>query len=253
MPIPVQEIVNRGAAALDAEGSERYLFDQDYKPAINYANEWMVAAINKVFGVTKISGESLRELVKIKVFQANNYSRVAFDSAAVGHKLWSILAIYPEPVTAPFYNPTPNPNLALSQYMPGLSHISGRACTNRLTLEQWNDNQKNVFAPGNNTLTGDLNEYGYLDFADYSSSSYANAGVFEIEVRPTVANKLISLAYIKKPSDVALITDSVEFPDTMLDLILEKMLNYISWKQGDNTTLYLVTDRDIARLSSLMQ
>ena len=253
MPILEQEVVNRGLSALDAEGSDRYLFDQDFKPAINYANEWMVSAFNKIFATTKLSGESLRELVKIKVFQANNFSRIAFNEAAVNQKLWSVLAIFPNPVVTPFYSPTPNANLALSQYLPLLSHVSGQSCTNRMTLEQWNDNQKNVFAAGNNDLIGDLNEYAYLDFMDYSSSGYTNPGTFELEVRPSVANKLVSIAYLKKPNEVSLISDSIEFPDSMMDIILEKMLNFISWKQGDQTTLYLVTDRDIARLSGLIQ
>lgn len=253
MPILVQEVVNRGLSALDAEGSERYLFDQDFKPAINYANEWMVAAINKILGGTKLSGEALRELVKIKVFQANSYSRIAFNEATVGHKLWSILALYPEPVVAPFQQPVPDPNPAVSKYMPGLSHVSGKSCTNRMNLEEWNDNQKNVFSPGNTSLLGELNEYAYLDFGDYSSSTYTDPGTFEIEVRPSVANQFISLAYVKKPNLITLITDSIEFPETMLDIVLEKMLQFISFKQGDHTTLYIVTDKDIARLMPYMQ
>jgi hypothetical protein len=253
MPILVQEIVNRSNAALDAEGSERYLFDQDFKPAIRYAQEWVVLVLNRIFESNKHSGESLRELVKISIWQANNFSRIAFDSTVMGHDLWSILALYPNPVVYPFSAPSPFPNKAESRYMPALSLVSGKACTNRLTLEQWNDNVDNVFMPGNNILTGALSDFAYLNFADYSSSNYNNPGKFEVEIRPTVANKYVGMAYLKRPSEVSFITDVMQFPEALMNIILEKTLQYISFKQGDQTTLYLVTDRDIARLTSLIQ
>lgn len=253
MPILVQEIVNRAKSALDAEGSDRYLFDQDFKPAIRYAQEWIVLALNKAFEDNKHSGESLRELVKISVWQANNFSRIAFDESVMNHALWSLLAVYPNPVVDPFSNPVPNANKALSAYMPTLTYVSGKSCTNRLTLEQWNDNVENVFMPGNIVITGKLTEYAYLNWANYTSNNYVNPGTFEIEIRPSVANKYVALAYLKKPSEINLITDSMEFPYNLLDTILEKAVNFISTKQGDQTSLYLVTDRDINKLITLIQ
>lgn len=253
MSILVQEIVNRSNSALDAEGSERYLFDQDFKPAIRFAQEWVVSVLNKAFDVNKISGESLRELVKIGIWQTNSYSRIAFNETVVGSKLWSILALYPNPVITPFRTPLSLTNKAESRFMADLSYVSGKSCTNRLTLEQWNDNEKNVFMPGNNVLSGDLVEFSYLNFVDYSSTSYNNPGLFEIEIRPSVANKFVGMAYLKKPSEVNLITDSIQFPESLTDIITEQTLKFISIKQGDQTTLYMVTERDIARITSLIQ
>lgn len=253
MPISVQEIMNRGLSALDAEGSDRYLFDQDFKPAIRYAQEWVVLALNKVFEINKHSGESLRELVKIGIWQANNFSRIAFDETAMGHKLWSILALYPNPVVTPFAQPVPSTNPAESKFMPNLAYVSGKACTNRLTLEQWNDNVDNVFMPGNNVISGSLAEYAYLNFADYTSLSYSNPGKYEIELRPTVSNKFVGMAYLRRPKDVVSVTDMLEFPDALMNIILEHTLQYIAYKQGDQTTLYMVTDRDVSRLSGLIQ
>lgn len=253
MSIPVQEIVTRALADLDAEGSQRYLFDQDFKPAIKYAQEWLVTALNKIFDTTKHSGESLRELVKIGIWQTNNFSRIAFDETVVGHKLWSVLALYPNPVTTPFSIPVPPNPPAASRYMANLSFVSGKSCTNRLTLEQWGDNVDNVFMPGNNILNGLLAEFAYLNFANYSSGTYNNPGTFELELRPALVGKYVGMAYLKRPSDITLITDSLQFPDNMIDIILEKTLNHIAQKQGDQTTLYLVTDRDINRLIPLLQ
>jgi hypothetical protein len=252
MPILVQEIVNRALSALDAEGSDRYLFDQDFKPALNYAEEWITSAFNKGFAENKLSGEGLRELAKIGVWQANNFSRIAFNPTVMGHDLWTVLAIYPNPTVSPFRAPTPNINKSLSQYIPDLAYVSGKASTSRLTFEEWNENQDNVFMPGNNLLQGALVEYAYLDFLDYSAVGYNNPGTYELEVRPSVANKYVALGYLKRPIPVALITDSIQFPASLTNIILEKTLMYISVKQGDQTTLYGVTERDIQTLAQLL-
>jgi hypothetical protein len=61
--IPVQTIVDRVTSILDAEGSDRYLFDQDFKPAINLTKDWVVAVFNKAFADKKLSEENLKELV----------------------------------------------------------------------------------------------------------------------------------------------------------------------------------------------
>lgn len=252
MPILVQEIISRAQSALDAEGSDRYLFDQDYKPAINYAEEWITSAFNKGFAENKLSGEALRELVKIGIWQANNFSRIAFDPTVMGHKLWTVLAIYPNPKVTPFRAPIPGSVIAESKFIPDLSYVSGKASTNRLTLEEWNENQDNVFMAGNIALTGALVDYAYLDFADYSSSTYTNPGTYELEIRPTVSNKYVGLGYLKRPKLVTLQTDSIEFPDSLINIILEKTLNYIAYKQGDQTALYGITERDIQMLAQLL-
>ena len=251
MPIPVQSVIDRMAAALDAEGSDRYLFEQDYKPAINYSIEWVTLVVNRAMENTKYSGEALRELTKISVFQANNFSRVAFNPQLVGNKLWSILGIFTEIKTHPFQQPTPDADKAKSKYMPSLAYVSGKSCTNRLSIEQWNDNQDNVFMPGNNKLSGPLSEYAYLNFADYSAIGYNDPGTFATEIRPSVANKYVAIAYTKKPDEVTAQNESIAFPETMMNMIVEAALNFISFKQGNQTTLYLVTDKDIQRITSM--
>ena len=108
--------------------------------------------------------------------------------------------------------------------------------------------------PGNTILKGDLQDYAYLDFADYSSSSYTgNSGVFEIQIRPDVPNELIAMAYLKYPNQVALITDSIEFPENLTDLITDLALQFIAYKQGDQTSLYVVTERNISKLVNLIR
>mgnify|MGYP003489322172 FL=1 len=59
MAILVQTLVNRMAAKLDAEGSQRYLFDQDYKPAINESMEALITMLNSAFAENKLTPEGL--------------------------------------------------------------------------------------------------------------------------------------------------------------------------------------------------
>jgi len=62
--IPVQAVVDLMKAEIDSEGSERYLFDQDFKPAINSAIDWLVFVFNRAFENNKFSGEHLNDLIR---------------------------------------------------------------------------------------------------------------------------------------------------------------------------------------------
>lgn len=253
MPILAQSIVERLDAALDAEGSDRYLFDQDYKPAINSAIEWIVAVFNAAFGARKISEESLQELTVVRVWQANAFSRISFDPAVVGHELWSILAVYPKPKLYPSNAINPLPAKHVSVFMPGLTFLKSDYSATRLTLEEWNENVNNVFMAGNEKITvGGLESYGYKNFVDYSSNVYQNPVNKEIEVRPAVGGEYVAITYLRKPNTINLVTDSVDLPGTITDMLFQKALNFVSYKQGDGTNIYGVTEKDISRLVSLM-
>jgi len=248
--IQAQTIVDRTLSMLDAEDSDRYLFAQDFKPAINSAVEWMVALINSAFAANKLSEEDLRELTRVKVFQPNQFSRVKFDSAAVGEKLWTILAIFTEIQVTPFQKPPPLPDPNMSVYYNYLSYVGSDESAGRLSLEVWSENRKNIFKPGNDTVLNGFKKYGYLNDFDYSSTNYIEKG--QIEIRPSVAGQFIAIAYLKYPDEINDITDSIEFPETLTDLLVQKTANYISIKQGDGTTLYGVTENFVQTLLAAM-
>ena len=46
--IPVTTIINRIKSALDAEGFDHYKFNEDFKPAINYAQDWITQLYSRV-------------------------------------------------------------------------------------------------------------------------------------------------------------------------------------------------------------
>lgn len=255
MPILVQKIVDRLRADLDAEGSDRYLFDQDFKPAINKAQEWLVSAFNIIFGDKKMSEENLRELTFVRIWVASTFSRIGFNPDDVGHDLWTIFAVYPKPIVYPSGNPPIQPGPAISSFIPSVAFIESERSAKRLTLEQWNENKTNPFMAGNTTVSESLKEYAYLGQVDYSGGNnpnYTPNDPKEIQIRPSVAGEFVAIAYLKRPTEVIAITDSLEFPESLMLLIGEKALNFMAYKQGDNTSAYLVTERDISRILNMM-
>lgn len=251
MPILVNTIVSRLKADLDAEGSERYTFDQDFKYAINSGMETLIALFNDAFAKKKLTPESLRELTKIKIWQTSKYSRVNYNVNDIGHPFWTIFGVYPKPTVNKGVSSVSLPNSDDSKFRDDLSFVSSNHSAKRMNFEQWSQRRKNVFMAGNNILKGELLEYAYLDPMDYSSASYNTS--IEIEIGPEIPNELVAIAYLKYPTQISLITDSIEFPESLTDLISEIALNAISVKQGDGTSAYAVSERNVTKLVNLIK
>jgi hypothetical protein len=81
-----------------------------------------------------------------------------------------------------------------------------------------------------------------------------NSGVnsAELEVRPSIINGKITVFWAKKPSTITNLSQNVEFPNSVFQLLFDKALNYIAYKQGDQTNIYGVTSQDIQQLLSVM-
>lgn len=250
--ISVQSIVERIESILDAEGSDRYTFEQDYKPAINSSVEWLQAVFNRAFADKKLTEESLRDLVRTCVYQTNAYSRVRLEDPNLGFSIWSILKVNPKPEVYPSgATVSPLAQDYLSIYRSDVSYIKSQYSAKRLTTEQWEEASTNIFEAGNTTFLNKFQKFAYLNPQNYSSSSYQPGGS-EIEIRPEVPKEFVAVTLLKYPTPITLITDNVEFPETLLNLVVQKALNFISMKQGDQTNLYVVSARDVQTLVQLM-
>lgn len=237
----------------DSEGSDRYTFDQDTSFAINSAIDTVIQICNDAFAAGKIKPEALRELTSTKVWQTNSFSRVAFDSVSVGHEMWSLIAVYPKIKINRGAAFASGSKTTSSSFRPDVSFVSSEKSAKRLTAEQWNENHDNAFMAGNSVLSGAMQEYAYLDFSNYNSTSYTSANSEpEIEIRPVVPNQFVALTYNKYPNRVVNLTDNIELPKSLTELMIEIALNYISYKQGDNTSLYAVTAQSINQLVGLI-
>lgn len=342
--IYVSDIIERIESALDAESSDRYLFENDYKPAINYAQEWLVSLFNSAFSLNKLSEESLKELVKVSVFRTSDLSRVSMDEEEMNLKIWSVLSIFIDIQYRLRGNLPTQTDVSISQYIPNASYITANYQAKRTTLEKSIKNKNNPFEQGNSIVTcDDLIDYAYINFADYTggyspskkilitptslekdadkefvlddstteltvtsdSETYAEilddwkvlidgsaldvtceiigndlkivadlpsidfeitdeenvsyyelyTGNYELEILPEVSNELIAISYLRYPNNITGSSAGVQylqFPNSLINIIVEKALQFISYKQGDSTNLYGVTKQDIKELVTLM-
>lgn len=137
-----------------------------------------------------------------------------------------------------------------SLYRRDLAHLESDKSAKRLTIEEWAKNNKNPFRPGNTVLPENCehSEFAYLNYADYSADEVPYTAPREIEVRPSVAGKVVTVFYAKKPSLIVAATDTIEFPGFFQNWIYQKVLFFLSIKQGDQTTLATISNAEIQNL-----
>ena len=216
--------------------------------------EVLVTAFNQAFASNKLTPECLRELSKLKIWQCNQFSRFSINPTDIGGPIWTITAIYPLPKTNKGASSSPPADPSKSLFRPDLSFVESVNSCKRLTLEEWNTNQLNVFTPGNIILTGGLQEYAYLDPNDYSSTSYTGApNTVEWTIRPMIPNGLVGVGYVLYPKPVTAITDTISFPESLTAMIVDIALTLIAYKQGNGTSIWQTAGAYEQRLISLIK
>lgn len=250
MPILASKVRSLVASALDAEGSDYYTDNEDYIPAINRAKDFIVSILNSNLGPKKFAEENYRELIKCAIFQTSVYSRVSVEPS-VG-KVWTLLSVIVNPETA-------TPPLPASTYLP-VSTVNGESipipalilagggyAAARKNAEEWTDQKESPFSRGYDKESTTLNpRYAYLHHTDYGFNvNIPN----EIEIRPAVPNRPVALYYVKVPDDITNVTtDVLEFPDQFSDVIVKATLREIAYKQGDHTSVYMLSNSDVETL-----
>lgn len=265
--IAVQEIVNRLNSALDSEGFDTYLFDNDFKPAINYAQQWLGTLFNAAFEKDKKVGEALKDLLYVSCFLTSNYSRVFFDETQVQRGLWSILHVYPE---IQYQNmtgdPIPPALNGQSLYLPFLSYLKSYQSATLLTKDKVNVNRNNPFEKGNEyigskNLSSEFNTYVWVNHTKYGEGlPYFPFIVYnpEIEILPALVNKIIAIEYLASPPAITSISDNVLFPHSLMNLIVEKALEWMALKQPGTgyregvPLIKTINAQDVSNLISLI-
>ncbi len=325
MSIQAQTVIDRCTALLDAEGTDHYKFDKDWKFAINNTQVWLVNLYSKLFGGNKISEESLVELTANRVFLPSSNGRLTFsdqgivvtktlDNAAAvnnsdgtvkipctGHgfdrrntvtiagsskhdgtyqisdivdvdnfsipftydaetfagtetavneqRIWSVLSIYPEIITIPV-SPTPPGVQAYSQLVPAATMDYPVKAAKRITQEEWAEIQVNPMLPGSPLITSsELKTYVYVNMMDYNLESYALGNQqFELAITPKPATGiLVAMSYLRQPYPITAVTDYLLFPNALEELIVMKMLQFISIKEDDRYNLFDISDDEIKK------
>jgi hypothetical protein len=251
--IQVQELRNQLAFALDAEGSDHYIDELDYIPAINASVKWLTNVINSAVGEDKMSEEFFRDLTFSGVFRTDDCSRVSLN--VFPSDVWSILAVYVNPKTRDIDGQTPpvTSDDTISYFLNNLFHKSSDISCKRLSIEEWATSKPNPFEDGydGDSICDELKRYAYLNPINYKNTNTGNSAK-SLEIRPDIINDNVTIFWVKKPSVVTAITDEIEFPDSVFQLLFNKALNYISYKQGDETSIYSVTEKDIALLLTVI-
>lgn len=251
--ILVQDIIRIAQSAVDDDGnSDRYTFSRDWQPAIIYASNWLVNAFSSVLGTKKFPEENLSDLVYNRIFVTNMFSRVVLDTPTLG-KVWSILNISINPTIYPNTS-IAQPDLTKSVYSPLHSFVKAYKSAQRETAEEVNINRLNPFAPGNEVTTcEELKEYGYKLYTNYEGgySPSATTDKTEIEILPSYPNKILAIEYIKQPTAITSVNDNLEFPTVLTDTIVQKVLNFISFKQS-NVPLTQASQAEVQQLITLM-
>jgi hypothetical protein len=251
--ISAQELRNQMAFALDAENSDHYLDQLDYIPAINAAIKWLTNVVNAAYGEDKLGEEFFRDLAYSGVFKTTNTSRVSLN--VFPSEVWTILGIYANPKTEKIagYPPVPTPDVTRSYFLSDELHISSYDSCKRLNVEEWATNASNPFEAGYNgdQICDALKLYAYLSPFNYQGVNSTSKSS-EVEIRPTIKNGKVTVFWAKKPSVITSLNQNVEFPNSVFQLLFDKALSYIAYKQGDQTSIYSVTAQDIQQLLSAM-
>lgn len=251
MPILTQEVRDQMLFALDAEGNDYYDDDRDIIPAINASIKWLTNVVNIALGKSKAAEEVFRDISIMNVFQTSEDSRISLE--VFPNPVWTILAVYPLPETkaTAVAAGTPPETTKNSIHRPDLYFVTGEKDCKRLTSEEWIGNKRNPFEAGYigiDATCPDLIDYAYLPPKNYNPVDPANNIRREIEVRPVVNQGLVAVEYVKQPTVITALGDDIDFPETTFQMIFDKALQYIAYKQGDQTTIYTVTQQDINQL-----
>lgn len=237
------------AFALDAENSDHYRDDLDYIPAINAAMNWLTSVVNMALGQNKIGEEFFREIQYSGVFQTDEDSRISLD--VFPNEVWTILAIYPLPQVKENRNvpPVVATDFTRSHFRRDMIHLSSDLDCKRLSVEEWARNKQNPFEAGydGNQICGELTRYAYLNPINHWNTTIGLHSR-EIEIRPKLEHELATVFWAKKPMEIASLSDIVDFPSSTFQLLFNKALSYIAYKQGDGTTTYTVAEKDIQLL-----
>ena len=245
MAIPAQDIADQLRFYLDAEDAEHYDDDKDIIPAINAAVEWLVAVINANLGEKKLGEEIFRDLSEVRVFQTSIDSRVSLD--VFPNEPWTILAVYTTITTKTTgLAPTARIDDKESIFMKDLYHVSSNTSLKRLTIEEWATNKDNPLEEGydGSSICDALKKGAYLDPFDYASGSSVPM-IQETEIRPAISKTNVSIFYVKRPVVITALGQSVDFPSSVKTLLADKALQYIAFKQGDQTNAWTVAQQDI--------
>lgn len=250
MAILADDLWKAMRAVLGVAGTQRYLPDQQVLPAINGALRQFNGFVYSLLAERKGSEELMREVTITRIFQTNDLGGVIFNEAQLGHKVWTVNAVYPVPVTLP---PDPSIQPIPPQESKWRDDVTlsrpGRFRCARVTLEELPDIESNSMMPGSEaSATSPWRSYAYCLIGDRATDGWLANGT-ELVVLPssTMGKKLIGISYMKGVEPVVSFSDTIPYPSMAFQLLRDLALNELSVRQGAKP-LYDVTINSVRAL-----
>lgn len=253
--IVASEIVSRvQQVGLDAQpDTDYYSVNNEIIPAIDSAVKWVTSVVQKARSNNKKTDEVVAELQLCYIWRTNIQSRITINVSQV----WTIDAVAPLPATVSNGGAIPPnpPDQFACVLRSDLNFGSSNYFAKRKTIEEVDRNNpmsagymppsiaSSALVEGSN-----LNlDFGYIPSYKYDQN-LLNAQAPFIEIVPSIPQKLCALFFTEIPAKVVATTDVIKYPAPLFNMIYEKTLQFLSYSQGDGTTIWEVTDDDISML-----
>ena len=226
--ISASTVESRILKALDANTDDpngRYEWASGIRDAVNYAIDFTMLVFDSAIAAKKISELTLIDLMK-KTGLASASSIIDLSSV----NLWSVLSFHPVGSTG----------LGANKILLGLR------TTFRLTTEETSNTSRNCFVPGNSYQTGEM--------LDYAHSYIDNS---RVKIYPELTDgTVVGVVYLKNPDymdqPTAVLESSIEFPQSVTNLIVEKALEFIGKKEAGEQLTYTISEKEVSKLLSVL-
>lgn len=231
---------------LDDDNSDRYTDADDLVPAMNSAIDYLTAVFSSAFEQKKIQPEVLSELTDVFIYNPtvnggtaiinlNDQDRTAND-VVFNDVVWTIFGVDPTPTVS-----GADPNVLSDS-------LKRFAC--RLTLEEWNYALEDPFAPGYSSVPTDFARVAFTGPGNY----FGDGGPYLL-LRPGASFSddaaRVGVWLLKKHTTIADSNTEVLFPVSLHELIVQKILYYISYQHG-SPKYAQTTDKEVKELIALM-
>lgn len=257
---------------IDEEGTDAHDLNLDRIPAVNAAQRLIQSAVTSLLEAKKYSGEGLRDLNYTAVFQTSMFGQIDIDRLLVSipdpdnhlnkkaHKLWSVIAVYPEFEGAEPYEVIADTVPTRSTLRSEVRFVAPIKDSKHVTQQQWAGRSTDVFSPGSVLMKNPkLRNYGHLfgTRAVVGTGPVANTTLTVLGI-PENQRQVVAVSYLKVPdlvpamplgtTDPLYISTILEWPYSMLELLVAVSCRMVTMKQGDHTTLNSLSGEEVSML-----
>lgn len=224
---------------VDDENSDRYDFDNDYKPAINAAVRYTMSAFDKAFERGSLSPIIFSELLYGLIFSPTAMPGVEAVKISltnplyVGERLWRLVGVDPAPV------------VSLSNYV-----MAGARLAKFIPIIDSGGANEDPFEPGYAGVAADLNAYSYTHV---NTIDPEGTPVQYLVVRPKPPGD-VAVIHLRTPAKVIATDTEVEFPYVLYQPVLMKAYQYMLFQAGKQPMQNMqVSDKEVQELASLFR